>query len=260
VVPARPTAVPRRRRFLTCLLCASAVALMVSPWLVRSYWLTGSPALSTQSGYFLWVGNNPYTFSHYPNESIDVSEQAALDALSPEENAEIEALRTNEAVLDHWFLRKGLDYIGEHPWQTFANGLRKISAAFSWLPSPRHSFWANLAYLLSYMPVMLLGLWGIWVGRQHWREHIIFYALFVSFSAVTAVFFGHTSYRSYLDLYWIVFAAGSLEQLRSKFFPTKAIQLKPGKMTDRRDDGKRAAIAALEGPSDPTRSADCKSQ
>ena len=157
VIPARPTAIPRRRRFLTCLLCASAVVLMVSPWLVRSYWLTGSPALSTQSGYFLWVGNNPYTFSHYPNESIDVSEQAALDAFSPEENSQIEALGTNEALLDQWFLIKGLDYSGEHPWQTFANGLRKISAAFSWLPSPRHSFWANLAYLLSYMPIMLLG-------------------------------------------------------------------------------------------------------
>lgn len=220
LIPARPTAMPWRRRFLTCLLCACAVALVVSPWLVRSYWLTGSPTLSTQSGYFLWVGNNPYTFSHYPNGSIDVSEQAALDALSPEENAEIESLHTNEAALDHWFLRKGLDYISEHPWQTLANSLRKISAAYCWLPSPRHSFWPNLAYLLSYAPIMILGLWGMWVGRQHWRDHLIFYALFVSFTAITAAFFGHTNYRSYLDLYWIVFAAGSLEQLREKLFAT----------------------------------------
>ena len=71
------------------------------------------------------------------------------------------------------------------------------------------------------MPIMLLGLWGMWIGRQHWREHIIFYVLFISFSAVTAVFFGYTSYRSYPDLYWIVFAAGSLDQLPSKFFPIR---------------------------------------
>jgi hypothetical protein len=196
------------------------VALTVSPWLVRSYWLTGSPTLSTESGFFLWLGNNPYTFSHSPNESIDVSQDVALEALSPEEKAEIEALRTNEAAVDQWFLRKGLDYMREHPWQTLVNGVRKIGAAFCWLPSPRKSFWPNLVYLLSYAPVMILGMWGMWAGRQHWCEHLIFYALFVSFVAVTAVFFGSTNYRAYLDVYWIVFAAGSLEQLRSKCFST----------------------------------------
>lgn len=215
-LPARSTAVPRRRRFLTCLLCAGAVVLTVSPWLARSYWLTGSPTLSSESGFFLWLGNNPYTFSHYPNESIDDSQDAALKALSPQENTEIKALSTNEAAVDRWFLRKGLDYIREHPWQTLVNGLRKIGAAFCLLPSPRRSFWPNLFYFLSYAPVISLGLWGMWAGRQHWRDHIIFYALFVSFSAVTAVFFGHTSYRAYLDVYWIVFAAGAVEQLCTK--------------------------------------------
>jgi hypothetical protein len=40
------------------------------------------------------------------------------------------ALLSNEAAVDHWFMRKGLDYMREHAWQTFANGLRKISAAY----------------------------------------------------------------------------------------------------------------------------------
>jgi hypothetical protein len=76
---------------------------------------------------------------------------------------------------------------------------------------------------------------------------------FFSFTAVTAAFFGHTNYRSYLDLYWIVFTAGFVEQLRSKFIPTKAIQLKPGKMTDRRDDSKHATIERPKGLSDVLR-------
>jgi 4-amino-4-deoxy-L-arabinose transferase-like glycosyltransferase len=221
VLPVQSTAVPRRRRFLTCLLCAGALALTASPWLVRSYWLTGSPTLSSETGFFLWLGNNPYTFSHYPNESIDRSQDAALEALSPQERAEIKALGPNEAAVDKWFFKKGLDYMREHPWQTIASGVRKVSAAFCLLPSPRRSFWPSLVYMLSYAPVMILGMWGMWAGRQHWRKNLIFYALFVSFAAVTAVFFGHTSYRAYLDLYWIVFAAGSLDQLRSKFFPTR---------------------------------------
>jgi hypothetical protein len=59
---------------------------------------------------------------------------------------------------------------------------------------------------------MCLGLWGMWSQRQRWREHRIIYAGFVSLAAVTFVFFGHTSHRAYLDVYWIVFAAGLLSR------------------------------------------------
>jgi 4-amino-4-deoxy-L-arabinose transferase-like glycosyltransferase len=213
-----------RQKLRIVVLCASMVALSVSPWLVRSFLLTGSATLSTQTGYFLWVGNNPYTFSYYPHESIDLSEAAALLALSPQDRAELEALGANEAAVDQWFRQKGLEYIREHPWRTFGSGVLKLADAFGWPPSPRKSFWPNLVHSLAYGLVMTLGLWGMWVGRKHWREHLIFYALFVSFAAVTAVFFGHTSYRSYLDIYWIVFAAGSLEQLRNKFLPLATLK------------------------------------
>ena len=69
-----------------------------------------------------------------------------------------------------YLLQKGLDYIRAHPWQTLGNGFRKIANAFSVLPSPRRSFWPSLAYALSYGPVMILGLWGMWAGRRHWRD------------------------------------------------------------------------------------------
>src|SRR5262249_41759850 len=219
LVRARPNAVPCQRPFTTFLLCAAATVLTVSPWLARSYWLTGSLTLSTESGFSLWEANNPYTFSHYPIESIDVSEAVASAALSAEERAEIKALRPNEAAVDRWFLRKGLDYMREHPWQTIANGFRKLGAAFCLLPSPRHNFWPTLVYFLSYGPIMVLGLLGMWTDRQKWREHLVFYALFATFAAVTAVFYGHTNYRTYLDVYWIVFAASLLELLWNKILP-----------------------------------------
>jgi 4-amino-4-deoxy-L-arabinose transferase-like glycosyltransferase len=217
--PGRSWSKPPRQRLLAAALCAATVVLTVSPWLVRSYRLNGSATLSTETGFFLWLGNNPYTFSRYPSESIDRVEEVAFEALDPRERAEIESLNTNEAHLDRWFLQKGLQYIREHPWLTVGNGVRKIEAAFSLWPSPRRSFVPNLMHVLSYGLVMILGLWGMWAGRRHWRDHLIFYALFVSFGAVTAVFFGHTSYRAYLDLYWIIFAAGVLERLRREYLP-----------------------------------------
>ena len=193
-------AVTWRQRLRVAIICAGVGIVTVAPWLIRSYQLTGSVTLSTQNGFFLWLGNNPYTFSHYPRESIDLSQATALAALSPEEKSELEARQGNEALVDEWFRKKGLDYIRDHPWQTLDNGVRKIVDAFGWLPSPRRSFWPSLVHALSYGPVMILGLWGMWTGRRHWREHSIFYAQFVAFAAVTAVFFGHTSYRSYLDV------------------------------------------------------------
>jgi 4-amino-4-deoxy-L-arabinose transferase-like glycosyltransferase len=203
-------AAPWRRRLGVAILCAGLGALTVSPWLVRSYWLTGSATLSTQSGFFLWLGNNQYTFTHYPAESIDRSQVVALYALSSQEKNELDARKHNERLRDEWFRRKGLDYIRDHPWRALGNSFRKIVDAFGWLPSPRRSFWPTVGYAVSYPPVMIFGLWGMWVSRKHWREHAILYIQFVTFIAVTAVFFGHTSYRAYLDVYWIIFAAGLL--------------------------------------------------
>jgi hypothetical protein len=75
---------------------------------------------------------------------------------------------------------------------------------------------------------MILGLWGMWASRRHWREHSIFYAQFVAFAAVTAVFVGHTSYRAYLDVYWIVFAAGVLAEADlARWFRMKGVEITP---------------------------------
>jgi 4-amino-4-deoxy-L-arabinose transferase-like glycosyltransferase len=206
----------RLRLIRNSLSCAAIMALTISPWLLRSYWLTGSASLTTQSGYFLWLGNNPLTFGHYPSESIDKSEEEAVKSLSTEEKAEIKGLGENEAIIDQWYRNKAIAYMSERPWQTFFNGLRKIEAAFAWLPSPRKGFWGNFAHLVSYGPVMILGLWGMWSTRWSWRLQLPIICLFVSFAGVTAVFFGHTNYRSYLDVYWIVFAAGMLAHLLRK--------------------------------------------
>jgi 4-amino-4-deoxy-L-arabinose transferase-like glycosyltransferase len=209
-------AAPWPRRFYLAVLCASAGALIISPWLIRSYRITGSATLTTQSGYFLWIGNNPYTFGRYPEESIDNTQADAFAGLSAQDRKELEAHGRNEAAVDQWYGQKGLEYIRAYPWQTVNNGFRKILTAFSWWPSPSRGFWPSLVHALSYGPVLILGLWGMWASRMNWRKHSIVYLQFVAFAAVTATFFGHTGYRAYLDVYLIVFAAGSLAVLLSK--------------------------------------------
>jgi 4-amino-4-deoxy-L-arabinose transferase-like glycosyltransferase len=214
-VPGVFRAGPLRQR--AAVICWSAIAVTLSPWFSRTYHLIGLPVLSSNVGYQLWRGNNPYTFSRYPTESIDRSIGIAFEAFGPQEQAEIKALSGDELALDHWFLCAGINYIYEHPGLTVTNAFRKLGAAFGWLPSPRHSFWPNLIHAVSYGFVLILGLWGMWACRRCWCAHLIFYGLFFSFAGVTAVFYGHTSHRAFLDVYFIVFAAGALERLRSRY-------------------------------------------
>jgi hypothetical protein len=96
--------------------------------------------------------------------------------------------------------------------------------AFGWFPSPRRSFWPNLVQAISYGSIMILGLMGMRSSQMHWAEHSIFYGQFLSFALITAVFFGHTAYRAYLDVYLIVFAAGFMATLRVAALP-KQIRL-----------------------------------
>jgi hypothetical protein len=199
-----------RRRTGGGLLYALILALTVSPWLWRSYELTGVPTLSTETGTELWTGNNGFLFRHYPEESSDISKEEAMNALTSQDHEELKRLQYNEALTDHWFLLRGLSYICSHPWSTVRDDLRKVGAAFGWLPSARKSMIANLVYALSYGPVMLLGLWGMWRRRLRWREDALLYELFATFVLVTAVFFGDTSHRSFLDVYWIVLGAGAV--------------------------------------------------
>jgi hypothetical protein len=153
---------------------------------------------------------SPYGDSRYPAESIDRSRVAALEALTASEQAELTASNTDEMRADRWFQHKAVAFIREDPARFVVNGFRKAVAVFSWLPSPRRTLWPTVAYALSYGPIMTLGLLGMTLSWRSWREHSLIYGLFLTFIMVTAVFFGHTSHRAFLHVYWMAYAAGTL--------------------------------------------------
>jgi 4-amino-4-deoxy-L-arabinose transferase-like glycosyltransferase len=215
---------PWRDRAIVGCLCLGALVMTLSPWLIRSHRITGTWTLGTEFGAALWGGNNAETFRYYPRESIDLSRRAAFEALSAGEKAELAALSNDEIAVSDWYERKGLGYIKEHPEEFVLNGLKKITAAFGWLPSPRGSIWRNTAHVVSYAPVMALGLWGMWLDRRRWRMNMPIYWLFLSFAALTAVLWGHTSHRAYLDVYWIIYASTVLIGL----FPWRVKQAAQG--------------------------------
>jgi hypothetical protein len=186
---------------------------MTAPWLIRTYRLTGAAVLSSQGGRALWIGNDPQTFSAYPSGSIDVSTINAFRALSAADRAELDQVAGNETRSSKWFAKRALTFIRTHPWLTVQRAFYKLEAGFSWRLNPGREPIAQAAYALAYVPIAVLGIAGMIRARRR-REVILIGMLYLSFMAVTAVFWAHTSHRSYLDVYWIVFAASVLEGFR----------------------------------------------
>ncbi len=198
----------RLRKSLVLLL---AIASITGPWLVRTYYLTGVPVFSSQTGWALWMGNNPDTFSRYPAESIDRSRDEALLKLSDEDRADLQQLKNDEIGRSNWFGHRAIVYMRDNPLLILKSIFLKLDAAFSWRLNPFRGPLVQAAYSIAYVPVAILGLVGMFLARQR-REVVLMGMLFIAFICVTAVFWAHTSHRSYLDVYWMVCAASVAER------------------------------------------------
>ncbi len=199
-----------RARLWRVTMLGGALVVVLLPWLFRNQIVVGAPIFTSQSGRFLWIGNSEHTFSHYPQDHIDVSETEAWLALSATDLLEIRSLADDEVAQSVWFFDRGISYIRENPGATLWGAIRKIWTGFSWIFSPGKRSIEQLAYISSYFPLLVFGGWGFWITRDRWREFSLIYMLFLSFMAGTAVFWAHTSHRSYLDVYLMIFAAHSL--------------------------------------------------
>lgn len=195
------------RRGRTALICFGSILLVLSPWLICQHAVVGRWTLGTEFGRVLFVGNNPQTFSSYPEGSIDVSQKRALNALGGDEGLSPREMHLEEVASSDRLLAKGIDYIRADPGRFIVDGIRKNVAGFGPMPSPRHHGMADLVLALSYGPILLLGLTGAWLDRRNWRRDSLFYAQFVLFAAISALIWAHSSHRTFLDIYLIVFVS-----------------------------------------------------
>lgn len=207
-MPGSEPVTPRARRLASAGLALAALALTLSPWLVRAHAITGRYGLGTEFGAAVYAGNHPLTFADYPDRSIDLSRAKIFEALAPADRARLDSL--GEAAQSDWYLERGLEWIAAHPGQFLRGALHKLWAAFRPLPSPQHGLIGNLGYAAAWCPLLLLGLAGLWQERRNWRRDLPIHAHLLTFAGITAVLWAHTSHRSYLDVYLMVFAAGAL--------------------------------------------------
>ena len=118
-------------RFRKSSILLLAVTVMVGPWLIRTYDLTGAAVLNSQNGEALWAGNDSATFSHYPEGSIDRSRDEAWSKLTPADRAELDRSAGNEIATSNWFAHRALEFIWANPWLVLQGAFHKLEAGFS---------------------------------------------------------------------------------------------------------------------------------
>jgi 4-amino-4-deoxy-L-arabinose transferase-like glycosyltransferase len=200
-----------RTRLLRAGVVAAACGLVLGVWVARNYEHTGRLMLSSEVGAEFYWANGPYTFRFYPHASMDQSAGEAQQALTRAARQTLAALP--EAQRSDWYMAEGWRYVAAHPGEIAAGALRKEAAGFSWVLNPEREGPVGLAYTLSYMPLLALGLAGMALARIDWREASLVGLQFAGFIVVTAIFWAHTSHRVYLDVYLMVFAALVIERI-----------------------------------------------
>ena len=180
--------------------------LVISTWVIRNYFVHGKAVFKIGSGVQLWTAHNPDTLSYYPWSTLCMSTSKALSRITKDDRGKLEKMTVFEQ--NDEFSKRALDFALENPFLEMKFAAVKIFAGFSPMLSPSSkNFYKRIFYTLSYTPVLLFGIIGIYLGRGKKREHSIFYFMLFSFAFVSAVAWAHTTYRLYLDLYLIIFAS-----------------------------------------------------
>jgi 4-amino-4-deoxy-L-arabinose transferase-like glycosyltransferase len=195
-------------------LVALPIVLLTGAWMWRNQLRVGAPVLTTESGEALFFGNSPLTFLHYPDRSIDLIADE-IHRLPEEHYTALEQLEGHDVERDALYRQLAMNYITSHPGEVMAGAVRKLWIVASGRLSPARDAATQAGYQLVFAAVHLLALAGAWRARAaRQRGHALIALLFLSFALTTAVFWAHTSHKSYLDPFLFIYAASVLPMVK----------------------------------------------
>lgn len=199
------------------------IAVLVGGWMVRNWQITGWPVLSTQAGTDLWAANSPWTFAHFPRRSIDLSMVEAMTHLTPRQAVALDSAGSDEVAASRLMALWAVEHMKAHPLETLFGGARKVWVVVSAQLSPARGSLAQTGYTIVYGTLHLLALAGLWQARANWRPQALVLAIVLSFLAMTAVYWAHTSHKSVLDIFLFVYAGAALSHFVARRTDTPSL-------------------------------------
>jgi 4-amino-4-deoxy-L-arabinose transferase-like glycosyltransferase len=212
----------------------AAVVITIAPWSLHNYMAYDRFILvNAAGGISFWLANNEAYYRYGKaavvlpcapeNENTGYCEQ--LSQL--ERDLRDRGITGNAAILEGEALawRKGIEFVSASPTR-FANSvLGKFGSYWSPIPNAVHKgseyggSWRDVVSILSYVPVLILGLWGVVLSFKNWRRLMPIYLYFVAFSAPYYVFLPTTRYRLPLDFLLVLFAGLPLARWWKRWQP-----------------------------------------
>ena len=202
---------------------AAIAVLTVLPWVARNYGLTGKVLISSHGAIELWFAYNERTVEVLSSDiTVDVMRRDRRERLPELQLLDARSFRLpieKEVAESEIFLAAALDYVRANPAAPLQMAPLKIWKFWSWFKNPRTNALSPSAanslladsweavYTLSYLPVLVFAVGGIYLMRRNWRQHAIFLLLFAGYTALHAVVYGFTRLRVPIDQFLMVYAA-----------------------------------------------------
>ncbi len=177
----------------------TAIAILtISPWSIRNFYhFRKFVPLTTMTGASFWEGNNPYSLGgpcqYWPEEVQKLSEVERDRYLT---KATIRVIKNNPS---RFIKLMGLKFI--RFWNIIPNYEGFSSALY------------KLISLFSYVPVLITAIYGIFLTRRVWRNFLLFYILFLSFTFGHMLFVSSIRYRIPIMPFLIIFSAYGIIQI-----------------------------------------------
>lgn len=222
----------RRRDAAVLALVALAVCV---PFGIRNTRLNGWP-LPTRSGLNLFISNTSYAAALLPDHGLDLLEDYGEAALAGDPSTRLPAGPAQERAKDQAWTRLALDEVRRHPAETLRLKLRNYWYFVSPELMPRFDDTGDatvrlstdgrvdvlgsrprpralrLVYTVTYVPVVLLAVWGVVIRRAAWRDDALLLKIFALFALVHAVYFPTTRYRAPVEFVLLFFAAIAIDR------------------------------------------------
>jgi hypothetical protein len=218
------------RWWQAAVLAAAIMALTISPWLIRNWWVLGRPAgISTNGGFTFWNGNNPFTtgfgfdvviadLEAYSGQSVDVVKGIEIVEVKPyplplELRDRVESL--DEVALDRGLYQAAFRAIRQDPGRWVHLTLAKAAGLWWFRPNIGLSsgFYQEawiLPYKILYAIVLMLAIVGLGISFRNWRRYVLLYGVFVYLTIAYVAFNVITRYRWEMKPYLLVFTALAL--------------------------------------------------
>lgn len=173
---------------------------------MRNYLVTHSfIPLSTNGGFTLWIGNNPYITEYARGHCIPTEIPIVKEKLK----------EMSEAEINSYLVHSATSYIKENPllyWQRVCNRFCRF-----WAPFPHRKYYSYFYWLAGgfiYLPLFFLAFSGALFAKEKQKVCSLFYLLFLSQSIVYMALYACIRYRFPIEPYLIILATSGFYVLK----------------------------------------------